>query len=247
MSLLVVGADHGGYAVKEDLKKAAAEAGWQIQDVGTNSTEAVDYPDFAVQVGLQVIANPGSLGLMVDGAGVGSAIAANKVPGVRAAVCNDLYTAKNAREHNHANVLCMGSMVVGQGLARDSEDLPDHEARWRSTRTAGQQIRQFEEAHSGAGATAGLVERIVRLVVEALAGAPAGAGAKGAGTKTPGSKEPVQASTKSKSSTPVLTERDVLASDRSRPLSIAPGTIVTPQARDTAKSLGLRIVEEPRR
>ena len=178
MSLLVVGADHGGYAVKEDLKKAAAEAGWQIQDVGTNSTEAVDYPDFAVQVGLQVVANPGSLGLMVDGAGVGSAIAANKVPGVRAAVCNDLYTAKNAREHNHANVLCLGSMVVGQGVAREILKI------FLTTKPGGDRherrvnkIRQFEEAHSGAGAAAGLVERVVRLVVEALAGAPAGSGA----------------------------------------------------------------------
>lgn len=246
MSLLVVGADHGGYAVKEDLKKAAAEAGWQIQDVGTNSTDAVDYPDFAVQVGLQVIANPGSLGLMVDGAGVGSAIAANKVPGIRAAVCNDLYTAKNAREHNHANVLCLGSMVVGQGVAREILKI------FLTTKPGGDRherrvhkIRQFEEAHSTAGATAGLVERVVRLVVEALA--PAAGAPQGAGSKASGSKDLPQASKKSKSSTPVLTERDVLAADRSRPLSIAPGTIVTPQARDTAKSLGLRIVEESRR
>jgi ribose 5-phosphate isomerase B len=88
-----------------------------VEDCGTNSTEAVDYPDFAAAVAEAVASGRCTWGIVVDGAGIGSAIVANKVPGVRAALCYDLSTARNSREHNHANVLTLGAGLIGENLA----------------------------------------------------------------------------------------------------------------------------------
>ena len=117
--VVAVGSDHGGFPMKEALKQTLAELGAEVLDVGTYSTEAVDYPDFAVAVARAVASGKAWRGIMVDGAGIGSAMAANKIPGVRAALCYDLTTAANARAHNDANVLTLGGTLIGQRLATD--------------------------------------------------------------------------------------------------------------------------------
>jgi ribose 5-phosphate isomerase B len=116
---IAIGADHGGFALKQTLKDRLIEAGWQVEDCGTDSTEACDYPDFAHRVARQVAGGACRWGIMIDGAGIGSAMAANKVPGVRAAACYDLSTARNSREHNRANVLTLGAGLTGSALAWD--------------------------------------------------------------------------------------------------------------------------------
>jgi ribose 5-phosphate isomerase B len=113
-----LGADHGGYGMKEDLKAYLDELGYQVIDCGTHSTASVDYPDFAYAVAKLVSDGRAWRGIIVDGAGIGSCMAANKVPGVRAAMCYDHATASNSREHNDANVLSLGGMLLGQNLAR---------------------------------------------------------------------------------------------------------------------------------
>ena len=105
--------------MKESLKKVLEEIGATVLDVGTHSTDAVDYPDFAVAVARAVAEGRARLGIMVDGAGIGSSMAANKVPGVRAALCYDITTAQNAREHNNANVLTLGGTLIGPRLAAE--------------------------------------------------------------------------------------------------------------------------------
>lgn len=115
---VAIGADHGGYALKEILRKAIAdEMGWQVHDCGTHSADAVDYPDFAAAVAREVASGRAALGIVVDAAGIGSAMAANKVAGVRCATCHDDRTVRNAREHNNANVLSLGAGIVNRGAA----------------------------------------------------------------------------------------------------------------------------------
>ncbi len=114
---IAVGADHGGFALKERLAFRLREQGYEVIDCGTGSGESVDYPDFAVAVARHVAEGRAGVGIMVDGAGIGSAMAANKVPGVRAAMCYDVSTARNAREHNHANLLTLGAGMIGDALA----------------------------------------------------------------------------------------------------------------------------------
>ncbi len=114
---IAVGADHGGFPLKERLAFRLREAGYDVVDCGTDSTDSVDYPDYAHAVARKVADGEATWGIIVDGAGIGSAMVANKVPGVRAALCYDLSTARNSREHNHANVLTLGAGLVGDGLA----------------------------------------------------------------------------------------------------------------------------------
>ncbi len=116
--LVAIGADHGGYALKETLKAFLVEQGYRVMDCGTHSTEPVDYPDLAYAVARLVSSGEAWRGILVDGAGIGSAMAANKVPGVRAALCYDHATALNSREHNDANVLSLGAGLIGPNLAR---------------------------------------------------------------------------------------------------------------------------------
>lgn len=110
--LVAVGADHGGYKMKEELKTLLAELGHRPHDFGTNSQDAVDYPDFAHAVARAVADKQADVGIIIDGAGVGSAMTANKVPGVRAAACYSVVVAQNSREHNDANVLTLGSKTI---------------------------------------------------------------------------------------------------------------------------------------
>ncbi len=116
--VIAIGADHGGYALKETLKPYLRELGWDCVDVGTHSTESVDYPDFAYAVAQLVAQGKVTYGIMIDGAGIGSCMVCNKVPGVRAAMCYDIATAVNSREHNHANVLTLGAGLIGPNLAK---------------------------------------------------------------------------------------------------------------------------------
>ncbi len=114
---IALGADHGGFQLKEQIKEILAKAGFAVIDCGANSSEAVDYPDYAYAVA-QLVANGRAWrGIMIDGAGIGSCMAANKVPGVRAAMCYDQATAVNSREHNNANVLTLGAGLIGPALA----------------------------------------------------------------------------------------------------------------------------------
>lgn len=114
---IAIGADHGGYQLKDRIGQVLAEQGFVVHDCGTNGPEPVDYPDVAYAVARRVADGACRWGIIVDGAGIGSSIVANKVPGVRAALCHDLSSARNSREHNHANVLTLGARFVGEGLA----------------------------------------------------------------------------------------------------------------------------------
>ena len=111
---IAVGADHGGFVMKEQLKVLLAALGHQARDFGTHSEDAVDYPDIAHAVAHAVAQRTCDLGIIIDGAGIGSCMAANKVPGVRAALCYDEATARNSREHNYANVLTLGGKMIAR-------------------------------------------------------------------------------------------------------------------------------------
>ena len=115
---IALGADHGGYKLKETLMHSLAEWGYEVLDCGTQSDRPVDYPDYAFAVAQMVANGRAWRGVMVDGAGIGSCIAANKVPGVRAAMCYDQATALNSREHNDANLLTLGAGLIGENLAK---------------------------------------------------------------------------------------------------------------------------------
>jgi len=115
---IAIGADHGGYLLKETLKSYLKEKDYTVIDCGTNSQDSVDYPDFAKKVAEQVANGSVWRGIMIDGAGIGSCMAANKVPGVRAAMCYDHATAFNSREHNDANLLTLGAGLIGPALAK---------------------------------------------------------------------------------------------------------------------------------
>ena len=116
--VVAIGADHGGFELKEMLKVELRIWGYEFLDVGTNSKDAVDYPDFAHAVAQQVSTGKAWRGIMIDGAGIGSCIVANKVPGVRAGMAYDLSSANNSREHNDTNVLTLGAGLIGQNLAK---------------------------------------------------------------------------------------------------------------------------------
>lgn len=114
---IAIGADHGGYPLKEKLTFRLREQGHEVLDCGTDSPEPVDYPVYAHAVAHSVASGESRWGIIIDGAGIGSAMVANKVPGVRAALCYSLATARNSREHNHANVLTLGAGLIGDNLA----------------------------------------------------------------------------------------------------------------------------------
>jgi ribose 5-phosphate isomerase B len=153
---IAVGADHGGYALKERIAAELRERGVDVHDCGTYGTESVDYPDFAHAVAGLVADGTCRWGIVVDGAGIGSCMVANKVPGVRAATCWDVSSARNSREHNHANVLVLGAGLIGERLASEIVDA------WLSTPWGG-------DRH------ARRVEKIAEIERRYLAGAEVGA------------------------------------------------------------------------
>jgi ribose 5-phosphate isomerase B len=119
MIALAIASDHGGFKLKSALVKALVAWGVAVDDLGTDSASSCDYPDFAHTLATGIHTGRWQLGVLVCGTGVGMSIAANKHPGVRAAVVSDTFSARMSREHNHANVLCLGERVVGEGLALD--------------------------------------------------------------------------------------------------------------------------------
>ncbi|MCF2555422.1 ribose 5-phosphate isomerase B [Faecalicatena contorta] len=140
---IAIGADHGGYELKERMKKYIAELGHECMDVGTFSTERCDYPDYAFQVAAAVSTKKCDYGIMIDAVGIGSSVMCNKVPGVRAAVANEIYSARNAKLHNGTNVLCIGSLIIGDGVAKEIIKI------WLETDLAGerniQRVNQINE------------------------------------------------------------------------------------------------------
>lgn len=116
---IAIGSDHGGFKEKEELKKYLKDLGHDVTDVGTYSTDRCDYTDFALLTAQNVATKKSEIGIIVDGAGIGSSIMANKVPGIRAACANEITTAINSREHNGANVLCLGSGIIGLAVMKN--------------------------------------------------------------------------------------------------------------------------------
>src|SRR3954468_371777 len=122
MQTVAIGADHGGFELKQQLAEHIRSRGFAVEDCGTHSTDAVDYPKIAAEVAQRVGDGRAGVGVIIDGAGIGSSMTANKFPGVRAALCYDLSSARNSREHNNANVLTLGASLIGAGLAKQIVD-----------------------------------------------------------------------------------------------------------------------------
>jgi len=119
---IAIGSDHGGFELKAEIIKHLQGKGIEVKDCGTHSTESCDYPDLALNVTDEVTSKSSDFGILVCGTGIGISIAANKVPGIRAALCSDTFSAHATREHNDANILAIGQRVVGAGLALDIVD-----------------------------------------------------------------------------------------------------------------------------
>jgi RpiB/LacA/LacB family sugar-phosphate isomerase len=116
---IVIGSDHGGYALKQEVVAGLRRDGHDVLDVGTDSIEPVDYPDFAEAVGGAVTDGRAERGVLICGSGVGACVAANKLPGIRAAICHDSYSAHQGVEHDDMNILVLGGRIVGAALAHD--------------------------------------------------------------------------------------------------------------------------------
>jgi ribose 5-phosphate isomerase B len=149
MTTVAFGADHAGFELKQHLVERLSAAGFDIIDHGTHSTESVDYPEFCAAAARSVRDGEADAGIVVGGSGQGEQLSANKVRGVRAALCNCLYTARLARQHNDANVLAIGARVVGVGLAEEIVDIflsTEFEGGRHARRVA--QITELEEQFS---------------------------------------------------------------------------------------------------
>lgn len=114
---VAIGSDHGGFDLKETVAGVIRELGYEVVDMGVHDRTSVDYPDYAAKVAAAVVAKECELGVLICGTGIGMSIAANKIHGIRAALCNEIFSAQMAREHNDANILCLGARVVGPSVA----------------------------------------------------------------------------------------------------------------------------------
>ena len=114
---IIIAADHGGFEMKQNIVKYLTERGHSVADLGCDNADSVDYPIFARKVTDAILADSSALGILVCGTGIGMSIAANKVAGIRAAVCGDVYSAEMTRAHNNANILCLGARVIGGATA----------------------------------------------------------------------------------------------------------------------------------
>ncbi|MCB4772906.1 MAG: ribose 5-phosphate isomerase B [Sulfurovum sp.] len=141
-----IATDHAGYSIKAYIKEVVTDLGHTITDLGPDNADRVDYPDYAHKCAHAVLENKGSFGILVCGTGIGISMAANKIVGIRAALCHDHYTAKLARQHNDANILCFGERVAGKGVVEDI-------------------IKAFSEAEFEGGRHA---ERIAKIEAEIL-------------------------------------------------------------------------------
>lgn len=119
---IAIGSDHGGLRLKKEVIKHLEKKNIEVKDYGTYTEDSCDYPDFAEKVGNGVVAKEYDYGILVCGTGIGISISANKIPGVRAALCSDTFSAHATREHNNANILALGERVIGTGLALDIVD-----------------------------------------------------------------------------------------------------------------------------
>jgi len=224
---IVIGADHGGYDLKCVIVDYLKSLNHNVIDAGTKSKEACDYPDFAFKVAEYVSANPKAVGIMIDGAGIGSSMCANRVPGVLAAVCNELYVTRNAREHNGANVMCMGSMVVGTGLAKKLVDT-FIEAKFEGGRHSKRvdKILNYSTFSpvAGGGLDEGLVKTIITRVLAAI-----GCGGNVSGTAV------------NPSHSGLISEEYVRKCQSGTELFVAKGTIITDLAKDAARAKGITV------
>lgn len=121
--MIALGSDHAGYPLKEHIKEYLTKKGIEVMDLGCNSLDSVNYPDYGEKVAVAVAKGQAERGIVICGTGIGISISANKVPGIRAALCTNGYMARMTRLHNDANVLAMGARVVGAGVAEDIVDL----------------------------------------------------------------------------------------------------------------------------
>ena len=116
---IAIGADHAGYRLKDEIVPLLKELGHEVEDLGCDCSQSVDYPDYAIPVCERVVKGEADRGILICGTGIGMSIAANKVPGIRCALVHDVFSAKATREHNDSNVLAMGERVIGPGLAQE--------------------------------------------------------------------------------------------------------------------------------
>ncbi|MFZ5943933.1 MAG: ribose 5-phosphate isomerase B [Bacillota bacterium] len=139
---VALGSDHGGYHLKEEIKKYLDEKGIKYTDFGTHATDSCDYPDIALPAAKAVAAGEFERGILICGTGIGIGIAANKVKGIRAALCHDTFSARASREHNDANILTLGERVIGRGLALDIVDI------WLNTEfSGGRHQKRIDKIH----------------------------------------------------------------------------------------------------
>lgn len=125
---IYIGSDHGGFDLKQQLVPYIQELGFTVEDLGTDSLASVDYPNYGRMVGEAVVADDGSLGIVICGTGIGISIAANKIKGVRAALCSEEFSARMARRHNNANILALGGRTTGVELAKSIVSVFLHES-----------------------------------------------------------------------------------------------------------------------
>lgn len=141
---IVIGSDHAGLSLKEEIKTFLKDQGYDVIDIGTNGNEPVDYPDYAERVGIAILEKRAERGILICGSGVGASVAANKIPGIRAAVCHETYTARQGVEHDAMNVIVVGSRVIG------SESVKDVVRSFLSARFSGLEryVRRLEKVHA---------------------------------------------------------------------------------------------------
>lgn len=119
---IIIGSDHGGFNLKGVIVNHLKVKGYEVLDLGTNSTDSCDYPPIAIEVSKKVLSEDSNLGILVCGTGIGMSITANKIKGIRASHCTDTFSARLTRQHNNSNILCLGERITGQGLALDIVD-----------------------------------------------------------------------------------------------------------------------------
>jgi ribose 5-phosphate isomerase B len=227
---IAVGSDHGGFELKQILIDHLKSLHHESIDVGCYSKEPVDYPDLAAEVAHKILGKTADTGIMIDGAGIGSTMAANKIRGIRAALCNDIYTARNSKEHNDANMLVIGSMVVGPGKARQIVEVflvtQFQGGRHQKRVDKIMQLEESPERRESIDSTAlsELIKNVVQSVVASPAADPAADFANPAAPATPPSR--------------LLITEDFLRErlrKGDRDIALQPGAIVTPLAKDFAR------------
>lgn len=236
---IAIGSDHGGYELKCILIEYLKSLNHNVIDLGAHSKDACDYPDYAFKVAECVADNSANFGIMVDGAGIGSAMCANRVPGVLAATCNELFVTKNAREHNNASVMCLGSQVIGPGLAKKLVDtfigtkFEGGRHQKRVDKITGYSPKTISCNNvSGDAPNSGLISDIVSRVIAALKSG-------GFNTEITSVQTPLQPETK------LITEEYIKNNcNDGQKLIVKSGTIVTALAMDMARKKNITVTFE---